>query len=129
MKNKKVESMWDIMIREGDQKAFKYHGVKCQIIRNTSFNYTWCGYVCIPKVDAHKFHDLDCDLDVHGGVTFTSGSTDDIVLGFDCGHMGDYKPIDPLKQLNLMALSTNGTYRTKEYVIMQVKGMVDQLKR
>lgn len=54
-----------------------------------------CGYVRVPK--EHPLFEKsynDCDLDVHGGLTFSDyahqeGMEEGYYLGFDCGHWGD----------------------------------------
>ena len=77
--------------------------VTCQIEKGgPTYRRHRCGYVAIPS--GHQLHgksyddDVFCDVDVHGGLTFSGTSGDrpiesidssDWLLGFDCAHSGD----------------------------------------
>ena len=54
-----------------------------------------CGYCAIPKVAAPEEWHGNCYVDglgflnVHGGITYCQIDGDDVVFGFDCGHLYD----------------------------------------
>ena len=86
-------------------------GLPCLAVRHTSCGH-WCGYVGVVKDHPYFQKDYnDCDVDVHGGLTFASlcdhkekpetgvchipepGEDDHVWwLGFDCAHLGDLCP-------------------------------------
>ena len=106
-----TEGPWD---SEPDKVVWvdSFTDLDCMIVRNHSG--AWCGYVGVPP--GHRWHgkryqdidyDLDPDLDVHGGLTFTAGCEPDTPLchtpvagrpddiwwlGFDCHHYLDRAP-------------------------------------
>lgn len=94
-------------------KEWNYKGFKCRVILNSSSTMQWyCGYVGLSR--GHRFWgkgEEDIDVDVHGGLTFSSqGSNDDKGaerwqrirwpdetiwwLGFDCAHGGDFTGLE-----------------------------------
>lgn len=110
-------------------------GFPCLIVRNS-----WgalCGYVGISP--DHPFHekayqDIDWNLDVHGGVTYTDkcaghichvpapGESEDVWwIGFDCNHSCDLAP-------NMQQMRCGGTYRNVEYVREECKSLAQQLQ-
>lgn len=108
-----------------------------------------CGYVRIPKdhpLFEKNVFELDdgLNISVHGGLTFGRMVEEEWWIGFDCAHSDDYQPsiehrmkTDPelmdfrkkfpkperLKDLSFF----NPVYRNIDYVIYEIKGMVDQL--
>lgn len=87
----------------------------------------WNGYVGVSP--GHRFYDTEsdelCDLEVHGGVTFSGTWSDDDLfhwIGFDCAHAGDVCPgmlvLDP---------SMYGEYRTLDYVRCECGRLASQL--
>jgi len=112
-----------------------------------------CGYVGVPP--SHPFYKKgydDCDVDVHGGLTFANfchPSADESHgichtpengreahvwwLGFDCGHYDDYMPAleAETKQAINRALSAFGqeksTYRNFKWVKKQVEKLAQQI--
>jgi hypothetical protein len=107
-----------------------------------------CGYVAVKE--NHKLYNNDdydsLDLNVHGGVTFfdksdcildldlIKKSCDDKWVGFDAGHAYDGHDLNLVKNIfnreypqQISFLRSNGEIRTKEYMIEQCKGLIDQL--
>jgi hypothetical protein len=104
----------------------------------------WCGYTAVNPghplhgVDYSELYDReDINLDVHGGITYTSLCHDDIChvpqpgepddvwwWGFDCGHYCDTVP-DMLA--NGFGPYPNSTYRDVAYVREQVTDLARQL--
>jgi hypothetical protein len=97
---------------------FTYKSYSCSVRRND--NLSWNGYVLIKN--PHSIADLnECqniNFDVHGGVTYFENN----ILGFDCGHAGDY---------TLSKVGANygpeTTYKDYNFVISEVKKLVDDL--
>ncbi len=92
-------------------KEWTHKNLKCRIILNISGTTQWyCAYVGIPKnhkLWGNSYEELESDIDVHGGITFSeqgSNTPSDIErcqrirwpyediwwLGFDFAHGGDY---------------------------------------
>lgn len=117
-----------IIKQEGDHKDFEYKGYKCHIHRNPSMLFL-CGYVEVPN--GNKFYAEDGDeLNVHGGITwsddflpYSDEKTGNWILGFDCGHAGDYIRMAHSELFQLHA----DIYRTMEYVENEIKQLVDQI--
>lgn len=80
---------------------YQHAGLPCMICQNDLGIF--CGYVSVPP--GHPAHGKDydtLDLGVHGGLSFAAAPNDAIymvgkgkpegwwVLGFDCGHFGDF---------------------------------------
>jgi hypothetical protein len=125
-----------------DRFEFRYKGFPCLLVRGGSG--AWCGYVGLPP--GHKYHGVEDgdipwdDARVHGGLTYSAGcredspichipqpgESDDVWwLGFDCAHAGDQMPSMPYRSISLDQFSV---YRTKDYVIRQVKKLADQME-
>lgn len=111
-------------LSEGDTHEFFHLGFNCLMER--SHTKTWCGYVLLPK--EHDYYGCPWDLipvRVHGGVTYTEFFNQNGYLfwkvGFDCAHNGDYT----IYSFN--PPNGNKVYRTKDYVIDQVKFLADQM--
>lgn len=125
--NKDNTGQWE---REPDRITFdltvggvRYH---CAVIRNGE-SWALCGYVGVPV--GHKFHgesyvDLNDDIVIHGGLTYSApklprrgvDAAGTWFLGFDCAHSDDLVP----------RLWRRGTYRTVDYVLLEVLRLVDQ---
>lgn len=128
---------------EPDRLDFAHVGYACLLLRNDSLGQ-WCGYVGIDKQHPYygKGYD-DCDVDVHGGLTYAekcdgqrichipaSGMPDDVWwLGFDCGHFGDLSPgmLALLRDAGIPNLIPE-TYRTFDYVKSQTEWLAEQLR-
>lgn len=127
------------------EEEFEYKGYTCLIIAQ-SMGYR-CGYVIIPT--SHEYHmvhynDIDADIMVYGGLTYSNMGVsnvypDEWVLGFDCGHWGDGKDIDIIRELASPrmvehALESQGMFgfgepaKTKKYVRSEIMHLVDQLE-
>lgn len=114
---------------EGDIERFEYRGLRCYIVRNPGLGFL-LGYVEAPC--DFDWEDVE-KTDVHGGVTFVGriGLThfpnepreaNVRVIGFDCGHFGDYAPYFP------DSVSSPGMeYRSMRYVENECKKLADQL--
>jgi hypothetical protein len=123
-------------------------GLPCMIHRN-HFG-AWCGYVGVTP--DHPIHSIDADsvLDVHGGITFTAGCSDDadhitgegichlpgegepdnvIWFGFDCAHYLDSYPTLRAHedQFGLSFFNEHGTYRDMQYVKDECTSLAKQL--
>lgn len=120
----KNESLINTVIREGHQKTFYHHGLKCQIVRNWAG--AWCGYVYKKKgfVFSPPYY-------VHGGISLET----DEMIGFDCGHINmdlvpflysDLPHAEKLKSITEKYFKRT-IYRTKEYAIYHTKKLADQI--
>ena len=122
-----------IILEEGDYYEWmdSTDNIHCHIQRNTLG--IWCGYVTIPNsfpiINSH----IRC-IDCHGGVTYDSlKDNGDLVIGFDCGHYGDYVPKMGDFESNILGekfkqiYKPEGEYRTKQFAIDEVNLMVEQI--
>jgi hypothetical protein len=122
-------------------------GLPGLIVRNQFGNL--CGYVAV--TEGHPYYKKgyeDCDLEVHGGLTFSNkcsppichipqpGEPDDVWwFGFDCGHCFDYSPGMHTERLEKfyggMNLSdsyyTRATYKNIGYVQKEIGDLAKQL--
>lgn len=133
--NNKMTStnMWDEDIKNypgTSVENFKYRNYDCELKRNVSG--CWLGYVILkhPIPDEH----ID-NIEVHGGITYNDGSK----IGFDCAHYDDIIPLLStgvgtfLSFCNIIDtlvhdISTDQpTYKDRNFVIDQLKSVVDQL--
>lgn len=129
------------------EKDFMVMGYRCVIL--AQYMGHRCGYIGIPK--GNKFynnHYDSIDIDVHGGLTFSSGgdgeikypvkSVDTWWIGFDCAHYRDAKDFDLMKSFGDSEMvkhtielerryPTGGTVRTTEYVEQELIRAVEQL--
>lgn len=101
---------------EPNSTIFSHQGYKCEVKRVANLGHL-CGYVTLPDnhPDVGKAYD-DIDVSVHGGLTFGGCNT----YGFDCAHLGDLIPFNPIDE--------QGVYRTMEWVIEETKRLADQFK-
>ena len=111
-----------------ENKHFEIDGYKAHVMWVGDSHY--CGYVEVPtthpcyKVDYldNDYNNLVSNIDVHGGVTFTSHAVNGVgedswFIGFDAAHIGDKTKYDDL-----------GTFRDIEYMSNECVRLVDQLK-
>jgi hypothetical protein len=100
-KRKHATELWDYPVPLREWEA---HGLKCMIIRGPLSNIN--GYVIVDK--AHPWDGLDytdcpqscgetwcqhspgCQVEVHGGITWSSLVENGWVFGFDTAHSGDF---------------------------------------
>lgn len=86
----------------------------------------WCGYVLIPENTSlgkwvwEKAGFLENNLDVHGGITYCEKKEGLIWIGFDTAHHGDISHIE-------LHISSDATYKDKEYVIKETKSLIEQI--
>jgi len=101
---------------------------------------SWCGYVAVPP--GHYDHgiyygEVDGDLDVHGGLTYSGlchgaichvpkpGEPDNVWwFGFDCGH---YRDITPGMMKYHFGSDEYSTYKDLSYVQEEIKKLAEQL--
>lgn len=139
---------------EPDKMEWRYRGVPCLIVRNSSG--ALCGYaaveskhplygkeysICIQGCKDYCYeHSPESILDVHGGLTYSGfcqeggkichvaqpGEEDKAWwFGFDCAHSGDCSP----KYIGTERgqFLSDGVYRNIYYVERQVEKLADQL--
>jgi len=111
---------------------FEYNGLKCFILRHSSFLHL-CGYVGLPP--SHFFYEKknieQLPLNIHGGITFSEfgdGSQDNLFekgyhwIGFDCNHSFDFVP-----GAQFFDNQTNLSYKNIDFAIREVKSLAKQL--
>ncbi len=109
----------------------------CLIVRNS--HGVLCGYVGVPK--GHPWYEqdyMDIGANVHGGLTYADhcdgerichkvepGEDDDVWwLGFDCNHLGDKCPAQPIPGL----MGERPIYRNIPYVREQCQQLAMEVK-
>jgi hypothetical protein len=115
-----------------------------------SWSGSWCGYVGVdPGHPLHGAHgcDMEVDLRVHGGVTYTGGCESGPIesaichvtehgqpdnvwwIGFDCNHAYDYSPGTELfnRRYGISFTVAAKRYRTLQYVMSQCVALATQL--
>ena len=113
-------------------------GYKCRIVRNMNSG-TLCGYVGIPRGHAlwgQPYTDSLLEgIDVHGGLTYASGSSPPDVwyFGFDTSHANDFMPKIVERELEngfnrLLKYHECMEYRTWEYVEDEIAFLSLQLR-
>ena len=137
-----VEHPNDVYLKDAkdypnDKYEFTYKKYEGKLGRNKFGK--WCGYIVLPKNHLYIGKDYETlDIDVHGGITYGSGS----MYGFDTGHLKDYTPMNiNCKQcFGKMGKICNKckdsrkyglfgdrvTYKTYSFVVEQIKYMADQ---
>jgi hypothetical protein len=92
---------------EPNRLNWKAHGLDCMIVRQPVSGHL-CGYVGVPPghwAHGKKWDEVDAELDVHGGITYSEGCQGHVCHipepgepdelwwhGFDCHHAGDLSP-------------------------------------
>ena len=109
---------WD---NEPDNEEFSHAGLACRLKRNPHMG-NWCGYVGVDK--DHPLHGIDYDtvnlnVEVHGGLTYSTEENGIWWLGFDCAHHRDLLPSSP---------RSGGTYRTIGFTKEQTMVLAEQLR-
>ena len=119
-----MDKPWD---DEVDFLSGEFCNLKYEVKRNLDTG-SLCGYIIIPPGNPlNQLEGYDDDrlggIRVHGGWTYCDNEGDNIVIGFDCAHLGDLVPMMALirDQLPRAALDDTETYRTIEYVEDQCK--------
>lgn len=113
---------------EPDKLEFEHAGYRCLILRTPELRHL-CGYVSVPEGHpAFGKGDSDLDVEVHGGVTFSSTDVgghdaEGWWIGFDCAHFGDHCPGMRTRT------GENDQYRTIHYVKAETMSLADQLRK
>lgn len=111
---------------EQEDKILPYeqciHEFKYVINRNNNFG-NLCGYIHIPPCYKKivKIHCMDMINETfHGKITYNQKHGNELVLGFDCAHHGDYVPYAVRELLRDGAFITcslfNGSYKPFSFV-------------
>lgn len=96
---------------EPDRVEFRHLNFPCVVVRNGEGSGCLNGYVAVPfghpwyELDYNEIHELDTELRVHGGLTFSASARDWLDhlptpddgeewwwVGFDTAHSGDFCP-------------------------------------
>lgn len=124
-------------------------GLACLAKRHPSSGH-WCGYVGIPpEHPLHGKEDEDCNLEVHGGITFGAhcqeGPPETTVchipglgepehlwwLGFDCAHAWDYSPSDKIREIERgypFTIGFDQSYKSLAYVKNECARLAAQVR-
>lgn len=122
------QEILDIIDKEGNNHEFEYRNIKCELLRTGMKN--WCGYIFIPSwhslFDNH-IHNAEAEsIPCHGGVTYCEVVGDELKIGFDTSHSGDFSPYYVLEgKFTNMISAMDGVYRDKDYVINEIHEMVN----
>ena len=117
------------MSKEPTSFSFFHRGFPCLgCIGNLE---TWCGYVGVGEEHPlYKIHYDDIEIEVHGGLTFSScdlpydGVSEVWWLGFDCAHAGDRIPGFSVHPVFNQSASI---YRDIDFVKNECRSLVEQL--
>lgn len=130
-------------MNECDFHEFEYKGYIC--VADRKDHGAWCGYAVLPKEHPLVGKELWNNevLQVHGGITqsddhytvLSGGQPKDAKIvrcvwsvGFDCCHAWDIMPGFP-NELNRMLSGHGATYKNLDFVINELKKLVDQLNQ
>lgn len=144
----KASGPWD---SEPDRIAWTDPDAGYPCLMRRSNQGSWCGYVAVPP--GHTAHGWDfdalCELEVHGGLTYSAaclgdpgkgvchvpaeGEPDDVWwLGFDCAHAWDDNWMMAQGRCDFLKMATwRGpaySYRDVGYVRQQCSRLAQQLK-
>jgi hypothetical protein len=142
---------------EPDRVQWQHAGYACLMVRHDRLGH-WCGYVGVDAAHpAYGKEYNDCDVEVHGGLTYAASCGDSIChvpepgmpedvwwLGFDCAHLSDLSPAivvgemaerrllpdelaEKLRQINTRHLRED-TYRDLPYVKRETECLAEQLR-
>lgn len=127
---------------EPDRKEWRHLGLPCLMVRQKNHG-AWCGYVAVPPGHPlHGVHYDECDVSVHGGLTYSDkchgrvchvpapGEPDDVWwLGFDCAHCGDRTPAADLSPewYDFGSTDLRDVYRTASWVEAEVNRLAGQI--
>lgn len=128
IKNKVGE--WD---REPDELRFtdEETGYECLIMRGIAGQLN--GYVVIPKdhpyygIDLLNNEELNDELEVHGGVTYSNFRENEFLIGFDTGHCFDFMPYTELYRYIFSIDDSDDRYKNMEYIKNECKKLAHQL--
>ncbi len=124
-----LQTTHELIKKEGDTKEWIFtckNGIefKCYIRRQPRAGHL-CGYVHLtPDNDYYGYEYDDIPVSCHGGLTYGSEHDDEWVIGFDCGHYGDYQPFyNETEWYN----GRNTVYRDMEFVQKQCESICEQI--
>lgn len=122
---------------EPNRVQFDHAGMPC-ILHRAHLGH-WCGYVGVPP--GHPCHGKDyddCDVDVHGGLTYAKDCREPVCrvpkpdepehlwwLGFDCANAGDIGPIDR----HFWIEGYGQAHRDINYVRRETESLAEQLSK
>ena len=111
---------------EPDWIEFEVYGFKCYAKRHDSMGHL-CGYIVVDGTHpwhALTYNDLN-DVEVHGGLTYSSAMPNYTTFGFDCAHAGDLVPkMHALKGGHY----SDETYKGMGYVVGELIKLAKQAK-
>lgn len=91
--NSKRERASEVEWRPNESKivqSFSFCGIECVVMRGA---FSINGYAKVPRdhhYDRLHYHDIEDDISVHGGLTFSQVTIDGTWFGFDTCHHGDW---------------------------------------
>ena len=114
-------------VDEPDEMIFPHGWIFCEITRNMDHG-SLCGYIHLPKyhvwIKYLDYKEWEIPIEVHGGVTYFQIHDNQIHVGFDCGHSGDFMPHKLMRILPYR--NVKGFYKDIEFVKQQCILMADQ---
>tara|TARA_R100001086_G_scaffold228144_1_gene147542 strand:+ start:145 stop:663 length:519 start_codon:yes stop_codon:yes gene_type:complete len=137
-------------VNEPDRIEFLLEGtwIPCLVLRNITGG-NLCGYIAVDDTNlaygVHYDDDLLYDVNVHGGLTFSSmqdesgaywfqeeslahyNETHKWFLGFDCAHCDDFAPALAALMRGNTSVYRDTTYRNVDYVGRQIVDLADQI--
>lgn len=124
------EEYKEILEKEGNERLLEIDDYDCKILRvGLEYSGHLCGYVRIPEI--HPFYNLEyyeIDVDVHGGLTYSSEEKNGYWIGFDCAHYNDITPCYVGSFFTTHLFTDEGTYKDMDYVEKELIRLVRQIK-
>lgn len=120
-------------LKDSRIKQFEYKGYSCEVV---AFMGHYNGYVDLPKTSPYFGKNTDdIPIECHGGLTYAKPNEKVWRIGFDCAHAWDLidtTGLDPVSQeflnkTNEIFLKMGGSFKDLEYVMIELKSIVDQL--
>jgi hypothetical protein len=118
------------MMEKYTEIAGDYRGYKYEVVLTSAGHR--CGYVHLHGGEFGLFDDIECEIDVHGGITYCYGDC----IGFDCAHLGDAPDVDAV-EARWGSDAVSGVYscfrpevdvvRTADFVERECRKVIDQL--
>ena len=124
--NQSEKYEWDL---EEDFYELKLNGFDCEIKRHPSLK-TLNGYVYLEEYHPYfgmEYLEIEDDIYVHGGLTYSNVSDGRWKIGFDCAHSGDLMPSSHLRFLNTPLHNNTDIYRNVDYVKNELDNLTKQL--
>ena len=104
------------------EKEFESNGLKCAVLF-MSIGHR-CGYVGVPighSLFGLQYMDIDNDIDVHGGITYSDKNDNYPIkdnelwwFGFDCAHHGDAQDYEQAFNYGLISKESYERYQELE---------------